>query len=149
MSGGDAAPMVPCLPCVLACAAACACAGAEVGVDEPRRWYDLAASHHGQHALGGAALGALGYGAAALVTEERDRRVACGIALGVVVGVGYEVAMAARGGDGHSEGPADPVDAAWVAVGALAGVVVADLTGQAVELAVTPRSAAIVVAWRF
>lgn len=132
----------------LLCLAASASA-LEVAVDDSARWYDLGASHHGQHALGGAAIGALGYGAAALVTDQRDRRLASGIALGAVAGVGFELLAAERGGDGHGENLVDPIDAAWVVVGAAAGALLADLTHEAITIAATPTSVGAAVAWRF
>lgn len=120
-------------------------AGAEVvGIDQPSRWFDPGASHHLEHGLGGAAIGVTGYAAAALVTDNRERRLAFAAGTGAVVGIGYELA---RGRDGTSL--ADPIDAAWVAAGAVAGALAADLTGQALSLAITPRSAAIALAIRF
>lgn len=121
----------------------------EVAVDDAGRWYDVGTSHHGQHALGGAAIGALGYGAAALTTDRRDCRLAAGIAVGAVAGIGFELAAAAGGGDRHGETLVDPIDAAWVVVGAAAGAVLADLTHEAVTIAVTPTSVGAAVAWRF
>lgn len=122
----------------------------DVGVDQPASWWNPRASHHGLHAAGGTVIGALGYEAAALVTDARDRRVAYATALGLAVGTAYEVAAA--GGllsDQHGESIVDPVDALWVTVGAFVGATVAEATHDAVTVALSPRGASIVVAWRF
>lgn len=118
-----------------------AAAGLEVGVDQPGAWADPDASHHGRHAAGGAAIGALVYTAAPLTT--RRRRYAAAIAAAAVAGIGWEVARAGHGAI------ADPVDAAWTVAGAAVGAAAADLAGCA--FTITPRrdGAALGLAWRF
>lgn len=123
---------------------------AAVGIDQPEAWWNPRASHHGLHAAGGAVIGALGYEGAALLTEDRDKRVAVGTACGLAIGAAYEVAAA--GGlcsDRHGEPLADPVDALWVVVGAFVGAVIADETGHAIQVALSPRGASILVTMRF
>jgi hypothetical protein len=115
----------------------------DVAVDRPGDWWNPQASHHSHHMEGGVVIGALGYEGAALVTDARDRRIAFGTAVGVAVGVAYEVEQAGGGT------LADPVDAAWVGVGALIGAVVADATNDAVSVALSPRGASIIVAMHF
>ena len=107
-----------------------------VGVDQPERWADPMASHHWQHGLGGVAIGALGYAGAALVTDERDERIAVGTAGGLVVGFGYEVgaALVADGAGSAGHSIVDPVDALWVGLFALGGAALADLTDRAITL---------------
>lgn len=113
-------------------------------VDQPSRFYDLSVSHHGKHALGGVAIGAVAYTGAAFATDEREDRYAAAVISGVAVGVGYELV---EGRDGKSY--ADPVDALWVAAGALVGAAIADATDQL--LTITPKrdGAALTLAWRF
>jgi hypothetical protein len=122
----------------------------DVAVDRPGDWWNPQASHHGLHAAGGAVIGALGYEGAALLTDQRDRRVACATALGLAAGAAYE--LAAAGGlcsDQHGEPIADPVDALWVGIGAFVGATVAAATNDVVSVALSPRGASIIVAMHF
>ncbi len=118
-------------------------AGMDVAVDRPGDWWHPSASHHGMHAEGGAVVGVVGYMGAAMVTDASDERIAMGTALGLAVGVGYELARA--GGSCV----ADPVDAAYVVAGAFVGAVLADLTNDAVTVALNPRGASVILAFRF
>lgn len=116
----------------LALATSAGLAASEVWqVDQPAEWWNPRASHHGKHALGGLALGALSFEAADLVTDDRAAHYAVAIGAGVVVGFSYE-AWHAR--DGRSFN--DPVDALYVVAGAAIGAVLADYTGQAVSVAI-------------
>jgi hypothetical protein len=114
-----------------------------VAVDRPERWADMSASHHGQHAAGGAAIGAASY-LASVGLDDRGKRYAVAIAAGVTAGVGFELWEGRRG-----TSYADPIDAAYVAMGAAAGALAADLTGRTLSVALTPTSAAVGIAWRF
>lgn len=117
-------------------------------VDQPGSWYDPAVSHHARHGLGGGAIGALAYVGTVRLTPERDRRIAAATAIGLAVGAAYEVA---RGRDGSAY--VDPIDALWVGAGAFAGAALADLTGQALSVAMRPESGGTTivasVVWRF
>lgn len=115
-----------------------------VAIDQPNAWYAVNASHHGKHAVGGVAIGAVAYTGAAFATDEREDRYAAAVICGVAVGVGYELV---EGRDGKSY--VDPVDALWVAAGALVGAAIADATDQL--LTITPKrdGAALTLAWRF
>ncbi len=117
---------------------------AEVRVDEPDRWSEPSASHHGKHFLGGIPLGVGAYAMTSLGDIPIGDRFITAAAAGAIVGVGFEVV---RGWDGSSY--IDPVDAAWVVVGSIAGAGLAHLTGSAVSLAARPGQASVTVAWRF
>lgn len=95
-------------------------AAEHVAVDRPDDWYRPDVSHHGKHAVGGAVIGAVAYAAGSLVTDSRPKRVALAVAAGAAIGLGYELI---EGRDGKSF--VDPVDAAWVTVGAAAGATAA------------------------
>lgn len=117
---------------------------AEVAVDQAPSWYRLDASHHGKHAAGGVVIGVATYAGTALVTDARGDRYSAAVVAGAAIGIGYELAAGRDGGS-----VVDPVDAAYVAAGALVGAALADLTGQLISI--TPRhdGAALAIAWEF
>lgn len=106
-----------------------------VRVDQPDRWYQPGTSHHGKHAAGGLALGAVTFAA---VPAARATRYAVATAVGAAVGLGFELA---RGRDGSSY--VDPVDVAWTTAGAAAGAALADLAGFAISATVNRRGASL------
>jgi hypothetical protein len=116
----------------------------DVAVDRPGDWWNPQASHHAEHAMGGALIGVAGYMGASLVTDDSDKRIAMGTACGLAIGAAFELE---RGRDGGCY--VDPVDVAWTTAGALVGAVVADLTNDLATVAFGPRGASITVAWRF
>ncbi len=113
-------------------------------VDQPAHWADPDASHHGKHALGGVLIGAATYDVAALVTESRPRRFMAATISGAGIGLGYELIA---GADGRSS--VDPVDAGWVAAGALVGAAVMDITGQLFSITTRHDGVALALAWRW
>lgn len=119
-------------------------AGAVVAIDQPDGWADPATSHHDKHAMLGSVVGFVGYALAATVTDDRADRYITGVTAGCGTGVGYEIA---RGLGGKSY--MDPVDAAWTAAGSIAGCVLADYFGQAVQFAVSADSASFGAQFRF
>lgn len=126
-------------------AIALAAVGAErIAVDQPDDWYRLDVSHHDAHALGGVAIGVVAFEAAAIATDDRAERYAIAVGAGAAIGLGYELFA---GRDGRSY--VDPVDAGYVAAGALIGAAVADLTNHAVTVIAHHDGAAIAVALRF
>lgn len=144
----DSIPFPPFLPCLRFVGAGAMvfadCYGAELAIDRPDAWADPQASNHGKHAIGGAAVGAVGYAAAGLLTTDSDKRIAMGTAAGFAAGVAYEIA---RGQDGSSY--IDPVDMVWTGAGALVGACIMNLGDHAIDVALSPRGASIAVAWRF
>lgn len=132
---------------IIASCAVLAATASECRVDQPDAWYDPSVSHHLKHAESGAIIGVAVYSLTATVTESRADRYATAIAAGAIVGVAYEVEHASR----HCY--ADPVDAAWVTVGAAVGALAADVTGQTVSLLVRREEGGTTVgatiAWRF
>lgn len=115
-----------------------------VQVDQPDRWWDPQASHHGKHGLGGLAIGVVGYELASLWTDDRSNRIVEATAAGLVVGVGYEVYHGYQSAD-----YTDPVDALWVGAGSLVGAVLTDLTHQAVSVAIGPHEVSAGLCYRF
>jgi hypothetical protein len=116
---------------LLVLAIAAAATAADVGVDEPSRWWDPLASHHGLHGLGGAAIGCATFAA---VAPHAGRAASYGsaIAAAAVCGIGWELLAAHHGAD-----LVDPVDAAWVVAFAPVGAAIADATG--LRITVLPR----------
>lgn len=123
-----------CAPILAACAA-------DWQVDQPSRWWDPQTSHHGKHAVAGIACGALTFEAASLVTDDRLPRYTAAIAVGAVVGFGYEDY---HGGNGTYK---DPIDGLWVTAGAAIGAVLADATNSVVSIALHHDSAAVAFAF--
>lgn len=101
-------------------------------VDQPNRWYDLNASHHEKHAVGGAVIGAATY-----LTFQGHSKTLCyemSLASGTLVGFGYEFIEAKRNGSYR-----DPVDAAWVIAGAGVGAITTDFIGRGWQLLPQPK----------
>ncbi len=134
----------PWLPASLLLMAWGSIAAAELAIDQAPLWWEPSASHHGKHFLGGLPVGAGAYALTSLTDAPVEDRFITAAAAGAIVGVGFEVV---RGWDGSSY--VDPVDAAWVVVGSVAGAGLAHLTGQAMSVRASPDVVAVGIAWRF
>lgn len=129
----------------LACLPALDLGRAHVAVDQPDAWYDPNASHHMEHAVMGALIGAPTYTVTRIVSDSRTAGYVAATGAGMLLGSLYEIQ---RGADGSAF--IDPVDALlWTGGGALAGAFLADMTGEAISLIVTPDSAAVGLAFTF
>lgn len=118
---------------------------AYVAVDNPSEWHEWDSSHHDQHFILGAAIGIPTYTVTRIVSESRTAGYVAATGAGMLIGSLYELQ---RGYDGSAY--VDPVDALlWTGGGALAGAFLADMTGEAISLIVTPDSAAVGLAWEF
>lgn len=113
-------------------------------VDDPSRWYDLQASHHLQHGVGGLGVGALVWTGAYVTGADRATRVTAAIGAGVVVGIGFEIYQAEKVGAW-----VDLVAAAWTVVGAAASALICEAGLHVINIYTTEDSVALGVAWRF
>lgn len=100
-------------------------------VDQPSRWYDPEASHHGKHALIlGAPVAVISYVGLRIVGFNRPVAFVGGSLAASAAGVVYELNGAADGAY------RDPVDVAWTALG---GIVAAGLCWSGEAWYVAPR----------
>lgn len=107
-------------------------------IDVDQGWGFRTSSHH-LHFAGGAAMGAVGYTGLRLVGLQEEQAFWGSAIGGSLVAVAYEVKNDRQGQDSF----ADPADALWTVGGVFLGDGLAYLTEEAVEIALTPKSAAL------
>lgn len=134
--------MTRALPLILAALAAPLCA--QVAVDDSGAWHDPSASHHIQHAAGGAALGAVTWATSYALGADRPLRV--GLTLGAVTlaATAFEVQQYRDHG-----ALIDPVDIGWTVAGALVTTAIAELGLELVSIHTDRDSVSAEIAWSF
>lgn len=115
-------------------------------VDDSAHWYDITASHHFEHGRLGFIVGGVCWGAAWLGGAERPTRVMSTLAVGVVVGFGFEFKQHEEPG---TDIPVDAIDALWVVAGSALAAGLGELGLSALSVSVSPDHVAIGYVWKY
>lgn len=116
----------------------------DLRIDRPDDWADPDASHHGKHALTGAAIAVPSYLGARAVGLDRGPSFAAAVAVPFVAGIVYEIQRAPSGAY------CDPVDMAWTATGGLLAASACYATDRfLVAPLITSDAAGVALCWEF